>query len=139
MTVSQSIISWLKMFSATDYWNIKTVNTDIQPAEASSYSLVKEPTINRKIYVSGKEVRTEHYTLMARLDSQNNTDRIDNNAWGELLEQWVAEQNREKKFPVVENATVNSVSVTTPFYLGNATDSKDSIYQLTIAINYMKG
>lgn len=128
-TVSQSVINWLKGF------NEKIINTDIQPAKVNSYSLVKEPIINKKTFISGKVRATEHYTLMARLESQIDVSRVENNAWGESLEQWVYEKNKKKELPELEGANVQGVAVTTPFYLGKS-EANESVYQLTISITY---
>lgn len=137
MTVSEAIIKWLKTFNPEEYWKMKQVDTELQSANVDSYSLVKEPVRNVKNYVSGKKIITDHYMLQARLSSQTNTERIDNNGFGEALEEWVSEQNETKNFPHIPDATVQSVSVTTPFYLG-LTDTNNSIYQLTVAIKYEK-
>lgn len=137
MTVSESIIKWLKTFDPEEYQKMKQVDTEIQSANVDSYSLVKEPVRNVKEYVSGKKIITDHYTLQARLSSQTNTERIENNGFGEALEDWVSEQNKNKNFPQIPDAKVSMISVTTPFYLG-ATDTNNSIYQLTVAIKYEK-
>lgn len=131
MTVSQSIITWLNRFEE------KKVNTDIQPAKVNSYSLIKEPIINKKTFISGRVRATEHYTLMARLDSQMDSSRVENNAWGEKLEEWVREMCKKKDLPVIDDATVQSVNITTPFYLGKS-EANGSVYQLTISITYEK-
>ena len=129
ITVSQSVIKWLKEFEKS------SINTDIQPAKVNSYSLVKEPIINKKTFISGRVRATEHYTLMARLESQIDVSRVENNAWGESLEQWVYEKNKKKELPELEGANVQSVAVTTPFYLGKS-EANESVYQLTISITY---
>ena len=131
MTVSQSVIAWLGEYDAGN------ISTDIQPAKVKTYSLVKEPIINKKAFVSGKVRFTEHYTLMARLDSQMDSSRIENSVWGESLESWVEEKNKKREFPELEGATVQNVAVTTPFYLGKS-EANESIYQLTISITYEK-
>lgn len=137
MTVSEAVIQWLRTFHPDEYWKMKQVDTEIQPANVDSYSLVREPVRNEKSFITGKKVITDHYMLQARLSSQSDTDRIENNGFGEALEAWVEEQDRVKNFPQIPDATVQSVSVTTPFYLGK-TDTNNSIYQLTVAIKYEK-
>ena len=131
MTVSQSVIAWLNKFEQ------KSVNTDIQPAKVNSYSLVKEPIINKKAFISGRVRATEHYTLMARLESQMDSSRVENSAWGEKLEEWVRDMCKKKDLPVIDGATVQSVNITTPFYLGKS-EVNESVYQLTISITYEK-
>ena len=75
--------------------------------------------------------------LRARLSSLENMDCVENNGFGEALEDWVSEQNRNKNFPRIPDAVVRHISVTTPFYLGK-TATDNSIYQLTVAIKYEK-
>lgn len=99
MTVSESIIKWLKTFDPEEYWKMKQIDTDIQSAKVDSYSLVKEPVRNEKTYLTGNKVITDHYMLRARLSSLENMDCIENNGFGEALEDWVSEQNRNKNFP----------------------------------------
>ncbi len=45
--------------------------------------------------------------------------------------------NTEEKFPVIKDALVNEIAITTPFYMG-ITSTNDSIYEMTIAIKYVK-
>lgn len=138
MTVSEAVIKWLESFDPEEYRKMKQIDTDIQSAKVDSYSLVKEPVRNEKTYITGKKVITEHYTLQARLSSQSNTDRIENNGFGESLEDWVARQNRARNFPQIPDAVVQSVGITTPFYLGRIDTNNSSVYQLTVAVKYEK-
>lgn len=137
MTISESIIKWLMRFDPVEYWKIKHIDTDVQAAEVDAYSLVKEPIQNVKPYLSGKKVYTDHYMIQARLASNSNEDRIDNNGFGEALEYWVREQNSQKRFPVLDVAIVQGISITTPFYAGK-TETNNIIYQMTVAIKYEK-
>lgn len=137
MTVIQSIIAWLGEFRQEENWNMKKIHTDMQPARVNTYSLVKEPIINKKTAISGKVTATEHYTLMARLDSQEDCNRIANNEWGTDLEAWIEEKNRKKEWPEIEDAKVRDIKVTTPFYVGEL-ETYESVYQLTISITYVK-
>lgn len=137
MTISQGIIKWLETFEPEEQQGMKGISTDIQPAKVNSYSLVKEPIINKKTSITGTVRATAHYTLMARLDSQTDAERVGNNMWGELLEEWVEDKNKKKELPVIDDVTVQSVAVTTPFYLGES-EMHESVYQLTISITYVK-
>lgn len=134
MTVIQGIIKWLQMFEPSESWKMKKINTDILPAKIKGCAVIKEPVINKKSFISGKTRATEHYTLMVRLDSQLDESRIDNNEWGESLEQWIEEQDRNKNYPEIDG-TVRNIEITTPFYMGIG-DMQESIYQLTISITY---
>lgn len=137
MTVSESIIEWLRTFDPKEYWKMKNIDTDIQNAKVDTYSLVKEPVQNVKCYMSGKKLYTEHYMIQARMSSNCNADRIDNNGFGEALESWVREQNAAGNFPSIDKAIVRDIYVTTPFYMGK-TETNNSIYQMTIAVKYLK-
>lgn len=137
MTVSESIIRWLKTFDPAEYRKMKKIDTDIQSANADSYTLIKEPVRNVKPYISGRKVYTDHYMIMARLPSQSNTDRIENTGFGEALEGWVRDQDLKENYPELTGAIVSKISVTTPFYIGS-TNTNDSLYQMTVAIEYRK-
>ena len=136
MTVSQSVIEWLMLF---DVEKLKSINTDIRPAKVNSYALIKEPVVNVKKFISGTQIVTEHYVLMALLDSQENADRKENSEFGEQLEQWISDKCKNKEFPEIDSAKVESVEVTTPFYLGSDESTNESMYQLSISIKYRKG
>lgn len=134
MTVSESVIRWLKDF---DVSRIKNINTDMLTADVKSYALIKEPVQNVQSFLSGRKIITDHFTLMARLSSKTNSTRIDNSGFGEALADWIDTQNTAGNYPAVENARVQEISVTTPFYLGQS-EENDSLYQMTVAIKYMK-
>lgn len=132
MTVSESIIQWLKTFEP-----VNKIDTEQQSAKVDSYSLVRAPVQNVKSYLSGKKVYTDHYTFQARLSNQTDSDRIDNNVFGEVLTDWVREQNAQGNYPAIPDAVVQSVDITTPFYVGRTGDNSN-VYQVTIAIKYEK-
>ncbi len=131
MTISESIIAWLLTYNA----QLNKIDTDILSDSVLTYALSKEPTVNIKHYLSGKKEHTEHYQLSARLNSQINSNRINNQAFFEGLEKWVIEQDRDGNRPVIDNASVNKISVSSAYYLGQ-TNENTSVYSLTIAINY---
>lgn len=137
MTVSEAIIQWLMTFDSSEYWKMNQIDTEQQSPTVDSYSLVRAPVQNVKNYLSGRKVYTDHYTIHARLSNQSDADRIDNNGFGEALENWVRGKDANGEFPVLADAKVQSVSITTPFYVGK-TDKNDSVYQMTIAIKYEK-
>lgn len=137
MTVSESIIEWLKTFSSVEHGNMEQIDTERQSPEVDSYSIVRAPVQNVKHYLSGKKEYTDHYALQARLSNQSDADRIDNNSFGEALENWVKEKDHLGEYPELADAIVRSVGITTPFYVGR-TETNNSVYQMTIAIKYEK-
>lgn len=137
MTILNSIIDWLRTFDPEEYSKMKSIDTDILAARPNSYCLAKEPIINRKKYISGKVIATEHYTLSALFSSFENEERISNNSWGELLERWVYEQDKAQNFPAIEGASVKKIEVSTPFYRGKTMEN-ESVYQMTLSIKYEK-
>lgn len=137
MTVSESIINWLYGFNSEEFWSMPKIDTDLQGAKVDSFSLIKEPVQNVKSYVSGRKVYTEHYMIRARLSSNLDIERIENLGFGEVLEEYVKAKNLAEEYPNIPDAKVRSIGVTTPFYLG-VTENNNSIYQMTIAIQYEK-
>ena len=134
MTVSSAIIKWLKTFDPAEYWKMKRIDTDLMHGDVE-YALVKEPVRNIKTYVSGKKIITDHYMILARLPSITNNDCMDNSGFGEALEEWVSEQNREKNYPDLIGAKVIQVGVTSPFVAGTS-ETNSIVYQMTVSIKY---
>lgn len=137
MTVSEAIIEWLRGFNPEEYGKMKQIDTELQSAKVDTYSLAKAPVQNVTTFLSGAKKYTDHYTFNARLSSQSNADRIENNGYGEALENWVREKDDAGEFPALPNATVQSIGITTPFYAGR-TEDNSFIYQMTIEIVYEK-
>lgn len=135
MTVPESIVAWLKGFQTEQ--KISRIDIDILRAGSIRYALVKEPIQNVKSYLSGRKEYTNHYTFTACLPSVNSEECNDNTKFGEALEEWVKEKNKKEEYPKIEEAAVTSITITTPFYLG-ITREQDSVYQMTIAIKYVK-
>lgn len=136
MTIAESIINWLREFNE-DGKRMEMIDVDRQSAEVESYSLIKEPVVNSTTNVLGEETVTAHYTLMARLADNTNTDRIENNAFGEAMEAWIEEKNERMEYPAITKGEVLEVKVTTPFFVGR-TETNNSVYQMTVAIRYEK-
>lgn len=136
MTVAEAIIKWLKSFNPEDYWKMKHIDTDLMHGDVD-YALVKEPVRNVKTFLTGKKVITEHYMIEARLPCNSNDDCVDNSGFGSVLEEWIDKQNNERNLPAVEGATVQRISVTTPFCVGR-TATNNNIYQMTVGITYVK-
>ncbi len=136
MTIAESIINWLREFNEEGK-RMEMIDVDRQSAEVESYSLIKEPVVNSTTNVLGEETVTAHYTLMARLADNTNTDRIENNAFGEAMEAWIEEKNDRREYPVISKGKVLEVQVTTPFFVGR-TETSNSVYQMTVAVKYEK-
>ena len=136
MTVSESIIKWLKEFNPEEYWKMNQINTDVMHKDVD-YVLVKEPVRNIRTFISGTQIITEHYQFIARLDSFNDRDSVDNGAWMEILTDWIGKRNKEKVFPDLQSGAVQEIGVSSPFYAGKSEDKK-AVYQLTIFIRYRK-
>lgn len=137
MTVSESIIQWLRTFDLDAYRKLTQIDTDLMHGDVD-YALVKEPVIIVKRWLSGAEVHKDHYQIRARLDTMTNDDCIENGAWLEALTDWIHQQDNDGNYPVLERAEVRQIGVSTPFYMGATSDGK-AIYQMTIYIEYMKG
>ena len=73
--------------------------------------------------------------ILARLPSITNNDCMDNSGFGEALEEWVSEQNREKNYPDLIGAKVIQVGVTSPFVAGTS-ETNNIVYQMTVSIKY---
>ena len=93
MTVSQSIIKWLKEFSPE---SMKHIDTDRLRSNVN-FALVKEPMTNVRKYISGVEIHKDYYQFVVRLDTQTDKSCIENGSWMEQLTDWIEDRNRNRK------------------------------------------
>ena len=133
MTVSEAIIQWLKQFAPE---KMRQIDTDRMHGDVD-FALVKEPTINVKKYISGTEVHTEYYQMLARLPSLTDTDCVENGPWMEELTRWIEKMDRERNYPELDNGTVQKIGISSSFFVGENEDA-DAIYQMTISIQYIR-
>lgn len=136
MTVSESIIKWLKTFDPEEYQKMKHIDTDIMHGNVN-YSLVKAPTESVKHFLSGASVHKEYYQFQARLSTLTNAECIDNGAWLEALTKWIGEKVSAGDLPVIEGATVRQMGIPTSFHV-SSNGQGESVYQMTIFIEYYK-
>lgn len=94
MTVSQSIIKWLKEFSPE---SMKHIDTDRMRSNVN-FALVKEPMTNVRKYISGVEIHKDYYQFVVRLDTQTDKSCIENGSWMEQLTDWIEDRNRNRMF-----------------------------------------
>ena len=136
MTVSKALIQWLY-----GYGNIQIderIETDVLAQQAISYALYKEHNAIVDTYIDGSQMRTEYYTLLARRNTQIESERQDNNVFLEDLENWIDEKNLNGELPQLDgNRYCEDVSVSSGLYLYTNEDSQ-AVYALTIQIKYRK-
>lgn len=136
MTVSSAIIAWLKTFEVEEYWKMNHIDTDFMHGNVD-YVLMKEPVVNVRKFISGTEIHTEYYQFCARLPAQTNDEAVDNGAWLEALEKWIAVQNEKKQFPVLQEAEVQQTGISTSYSSGRNA-AGEALYTMTIFIKYKK-
>lgn len=132
MTVSKWLADWLK--------NYEGVGIDTNHIEDGSdqYGLFKAPTRTVSNYIDDTYTVTEWYSLYIRHDSVSEEDREDSDAWLEGLVYWIDDFSFLYEYPALGNGrTVQDVIVTgTPYPI--ATDSDDTLYQLSLSITYTR-
>mgnify|MGYP004514797199 FL=1 len=136
MTVSKALIQWLY-----GYGNIQIderIETDVLAQQAISYALYKEPNAIVDTYIDDSQMRTEYYTFLARRNTQIESERQDNNAFLEELENWIDEKNLSGELPQLDGSRYcEDVSVSSGLYLYTNEDNQ-AVYALTIQIKYRK-
>lgn len=130
MTVVESIIQFLGMYEIES-----RIGVDKLESQTASYSLMKAPQENVQRFISGMEIHTDYYQLMARLDSLSESERIENNAWGQGIAEWIRKKDDAGEYPVLDGYRCTGIGVSTPFYM-EVTDNTSAIYQMTISIKY---
>ena len=128
MTKHESIIRWFNECPYVD--NIQTAQTDDDVA-----GLYKMATISKETYIDGTELITENYYILFKRNSAIEENRKKNVDIVEKVENWIIEQNEAEYFPF---RNVQSIEQTNAGDL-IGTENNTSIYQINIAITYMRG
>lgn len=137
MTVSESVIAWLKDFEPEGFGKLQSIDTDMQSTAVSTYALTKGPEHSSRTYLSGRKEYTIQYRFSARLSNANETQRVQNSAWGEALEAYIEENNKIGNLPVLKDGKLISIKTLTPFQVEKA-EADSSLYQMTMEIKYVK-
>lgn len=132
MTVIESIIQFLQLYEME-----RRISVDKLESQTVAYSLMKAPQENIQHYISGTEVHTDYYQLMARLDAMSETERIANNAWGQGITEWIRQKSDKEEYPKLDGYRCVDIGVSTPFFMG-MTDNSSAVYQMTVFIKYEK-
>lgn len=137
MTISESIIAWLKDFPGGIDADDK-VSVDQLSAIDGAYGVFKAPGDVVTGFVGGARDVTAHYLFVCRHPSQTNAMRISNQAWLEELEKWIRSQNLAGQLPELECGRVcTGISISNSYTLQEQSDA-GTIYQFSIAINYFE-
>lgn len=138
MTISESIMNWLKLFEREGLKGIEEITTDSLGPSADSYGLRKTKKTVVKKYLGGKEEHTEYYRFLARFDNRTEEARIVNGTWLEALCDWIADRNEAKEFPELGNrSSCTYIGVSTSFCM-SMEEPETAVYMMTIAIKYVK-
>jgi len=135
MTISESIIQWLRGYSggieASD-----RITVDQLGANSDTYGVFKAPGDVVTHYIGGDRSVTAYYLFVCRQPSQTNGMRISNQAWMEGLEAWIRAQNIARNLPVLEGKRSCYAIAIANSYTLQEQDDDGSVYQFSIEISY---
>ena len=137
MTISESIIAWLKGFpggiSASD-----RICVDQLASSPGAYGVFKAPGDTITEFIGGARNVTAYYLFVCRQPSQTNALRISNQAWMEELEKWIRRQNLAQNLPdLEENRKCLGISIANSYTMQEQDDA-GTVYQFSIAIDYFE-
>ena len=137
MTISESIIRWLRGYSggieATD-----RISVDQLAADDETYGVFKAPGDIVTEFVGGARDVTAYYLFICRQNSQTDAMRISNQAWMENLEAWIRAKNIARDLPQLDNGrSCYAVAIANSYTLQEQ-DDDGTIYQFSIEIHYIE-
>lgn len=134
-TIGQCLIDWLKQYGGMDF---SEMLTDFIDAPEGAVSLYKTPERNETLFIDGSRQITDYYNLFARKSTQEDDERVENNALLENLGEWIEDKEIEEDYPTLPNGM-------TPLEIGvsdsasiTSQEDKSAIYQITISLTYLK-
>lgn len=137
MTVGECLKDWLGEF---DGLNFSELLTDFMDAPEGCMALFRSPQKQEKAYLDGSKDITEYYNFFARKSTLLDETRVENQQLLDDLTEWIESKAFEEDYPdlsqvgnlTCEDITVNGVSAI------NSQEDDNAIYQVTIAIQYLK-
>ena len=133
MTIAESIAQWLKKY---DEMEISEVSIDKLDTEANSYGMLKGNVNNFTQFSDGTKLFTQYFYFVIRKFSQTESERADNQAWLQGLEKFIDDKNENNELPILEDGySCEQVLVNNSYYV-YSTGEEDTIYQLTLAVDF---
>ena len=132
MTILESIVRFLGQYEKEN-----RIGVDKLESQTVSFSLMKAPQETVQHYISGTEIHTDYYQLLARRDAKSEAERIANNAWGQGITEWIRQKSNANEYPELDGYKCTDIGVSTPFYMGDV-DMDSAVYQMTVFIKYVK-
>lgn len=137
MTVGECLKDWLGEF---DGLNFSELLTDFMDAPEGCMALFRSPQKQEKAYLDGSKDITEYYNFFARKSTLLDETRVENQQLLDDLTEWIENKAFEENYPdlsqvgnlTCEDITVNGASAI------NSQEDDNAIYQVTIAIQYLK-
>lgn len=137
MTVGECLKDWLGEF---DGLNFSELLTDFMDAPEGCMALFRSPQKQEKAYLDGSKDITEYYNFFARKSTLLDETRVENQQLLDDLTEWIESKAFEEDYPdlsqvgnlACEDITVNGASAI------NSQEDDNAIYQVTIAIQYLK-
>ena len=138
MTVGECLKDWLGEYDNLDFSELLT---DFIDAPEGCMSLFRSPQKQEKVYLDGSKEVTEYYNFFARKSTQLDEERIENQQLLDDLTEWIENKSFAEDYPdlsqvgnhlTCEDITVNGASAI------NSQENDNAIYQVTIAIQYLK-
>ena len=137
MTIGGAVVEWLRGY-AGGFELTDMISTDQLGATPESYGVFKAPGGMVQEFVDGSRDVTVNYLFLARQPSQTDGLRKDAHEWLEGLEHWIRAQSRRRQLPELDAGRhCHSVIVTSSYAAEEQTDA-DTVYQLSLAINYFE-
>lgn len=132
--IEEILKKWLMEYGKAD---ITEITTESIEAMGGGYAIYKTPQRSEKKYLDGSKEITEHYSFFTRRNSQLDEECIDNNIFLEELADWIEGRDIDEDYPQMpEGMMCEEISVDDNSIL--LQEDKETIYQLTIAITYLK-
>lgn len=137
MTVGECLKGWLGEYGDL---NFSELLTDFMDAPEGCMALFRSPQKQEKTYLDGSKEVTEYYNFFARKSTLLDETRVENQQLLDDLTEWIENKAYEKDYPdlsqagnlACEDITVNGASAI------NSQEDDNAIYQITIAIQYLK-
>ena len=137
MSITESIIEWMQGYPG-GVSIMDNIGVDQLAVVHESMGIFKSPGDEVVEYIGGARDVTSHFLFLICQPSQTNAMRMENQQWLEDFEKWVRDQNRVRNIPRLSTGReCGMIYVSNSFAIQQQSDS-ETIYQITVTINYFE-
>lgn len=138
--ITEAINNWLLQYEPIQEI-AEEIHSEELPDDVNTLALQRSGVENLPNQYIGEKgwYRQYQYVLLLKSNSEDDLQRLYNLDWLDNLSDWIEQQKRSKKYPILENKIVKEVSCANAITAETNEDGSESVYYLQLYFNIKGG